>query len=53
MREGEPLVFPAQRPASPDIAESPSDTTLSARAVGTRARTIKANHTLRIRVFLR
>jgi hypothetical protein len=44
------LVFPAQRPASPDIAESPSDTTLSARAAaGNTARTIKATNTLRIR----
>src|SRR5215218_7040831 len=44
VREGEPFVLPAQRPASPDIAESPSATTVSARAAaGSAARTINPN----------
>src|SRR3954470_22728439 len=54
VREGEPFVLPAQRPASPDIAESPSATTVSARAAaGSAARTINPNSSARIRSLLR
>ena len=46
VREDEPFVLPAQRPASPEIAESPSATTVSARAAaaGSAASATKRQH---------
>src|SRR4051812_28649533 len=38
MRDGDPLVLPAQRPASPEIAESPSVTTVGVPTPGPSAR---------------
>src|SRR4051794_23065780 len=49
VREDAPLVLPAQRPASPEMAESPSATTVSARAAaaGSAARATRANTIVR------